>query len=122
LQKHHRLQSGRDADCVHHASLEQELGAEALREGRYPPRRTMKSAAMPVVVETSATVAEASSENGTAQRDPTRVRLGLAEGAAESFDAIRRTLIDAATSASKQAWIEFECGVWHPQARGCPGS
>jgi len=41
------------------------------------------------------------------------VRPRLAEAAAESVEDIQRTLLDAATSASKPAWVEFEwtdCG------------
>ena len=94
--------------CVHHAALEPELGAEVLRQGRYPARRKLKPAAMPVVVAMSGT-STASSESGTIHSDPARVRPGLAEAAAESFADIRRTLLDAATSASKPAWVEFEC-------------
>jgi hypothetical protein len=33
----------------------------------------------------------------------------LAEAAAESVEDIQRTLLDAATAASKPAWVEFEC-------------
>jgi len=41
--------------------------------------------------------------------DPASVRPRLAEAAAESVEDIQRTLLDAATSASKPAWVEFEC-------------
>jgi hypothetical protein len=37
------------------------------------------------------------------------VRPRLKEAAAESVEDIQRTLLDAATSASKPAWVEFEC-------------
>ena len=37
------------------------------------------------------------------------MRPRLAEAAAESVEDIQRTLLDAATSASKPAWVEFEC-------------
>jgi hypothetical protein len=93
--------------CIHHAELELELGADALRQGRYPPRKNLKAA--PIVVATSGK-SDATTENITAETDPARVRPKLAEAAAESFDDIRRTLLDAATSASKPAWVEFECG------------
>ena len=94
--------------CVHHAALEAELGAEVLRRGRYPARKKLKPAAMPVVVGTSAAATE-TVEGDSVHSDPARVRPGLAEAAAASFDDIRRTLLDAATSASKPAWVEFEC-------------
>ena len=41
--------------------------------------------------------------------DPATVRPRLAAAAAESVEDIQRTLLDAATSASKPAWVEFEC-------------
>ena len=37
------------------------------------------------------------------------MRPRLAAAAAESVEDIQRTLLDAATSASKPAWVEFEC-------------
>ena len=100
--------AGSDSFCVHHGALEEELGAEVLRQGRYPARRKLKPVSKPVVVAMSGTSTEAS-ESGGVQSDPARVRPGLAEAAAASFDDIRRTLLDAATSASKPAWVEFEC-------------
>ena len=53
------------------------------------------------------TEGSASSDRRTA--DPSTVRPRLAEAAAESVEDIQRTLLDAATSASKPAWVEFEC-------------
>jgi hypothetical protein len=41
--------------------------------------------------------------------DPSTVLPRLAEAAAENVDEIRRTLLEAATAASKPAWVEFEC-------------
>ena len=57
--------------------------------------------------ESAGTEASASSDRRSA--DPSTVRPRLAEAAAENVDDIRRTLLDAATSASKPAWVEFEC-------------
>jgi hypothetical protein len=64
---------------------------------------------MPKVVAASEISSEPAA-NGSGSSDPARVRPGLAEAAAKSFDDIRRALLDAATSASKPAWVEFECG------------
>jgi hypothetical protein len=99
--------------CVHHATLEPELGADALRQGRYPPRKALRHDVHPLIVASSAAgnapPAREAAENGNAKPDPATVRPRLAEAAAESLEDIRRTLLDAATSASKPAWIEFEC-------------
>jgi hypothetical protein len=46
--------------------------------------------------------------NGEAA-DPALVRPRLAEAAAESVDDIRRALLDAATGATKDHWVTFEC-------------
>ena len=62
---------------------------------------------------TSADEPEANSNGPTGHErravDPAAVRPRLAEAAAESVEDIQRTLLDAATSASKPAWVEFEC-------------
>jgi hypothetical protein len=52
---------------------------------------------------------EASASSARRSADPSTVRPRLAEAAAESVEDIQRTLLDAATSASKPAWVEFEC-------------
>src|SRR5262249_21070249 len=41
--------------------------------------------------------------------DPATVRPRLAEAAAESVDDIRRALLDAATGATKDHWVTYEC-------------
>jgi hypothetical protein len=54
-------------------------------------------------------VSEGSAKTDRRSADPSTVRPQLAEAAAENVDDIRRTLLEAATSASKPAWVEFEC-------------
>jgi hypothetical protein len=63
-------------------------------------------------VTTSTDEREANSNPTETERgsvDPATVRPRLAEASAESVKDIQRTLLDAATSASKPAWVEFEC-------------
>ena len=99
--------------CVHHAALEPELGADALRQGRYPPRKELRHDVHPLIVASSATgsapPAREAAETANAKPNPATVRPRLAEAAAESLEDIRRTLLDAATYASKPAWVEFAC-------------
>jgi hypothetical protein len=51
--------------------------------------------------------------------DPATVRPRLAEAAAENVDDIRRALLDAATGATKDHRVTFEC---QPQPRSAPGT
>jgi hypothetical protein len=98
--------------CVHHDRLLAEHGAEALKQG-LPRRKQARSSWQPTIVTTSSDETEASSNGLTAHErravDPATVRPRLAEAAAQSVEDIQRTLLDAATSASKPAWVEFEC-------------
>jgi hypothetical protein len=95
--------------CVHHERLLAEHGADALKQG-LPRRKQARGRWQPTIIAVSAdesTEGSASSDRRSA--DPSTVRPRLAEAAAENVDDIRRTLLDAATSASKPAWVEFEC-------------
>ena len=78
-----------------------------------PRRRQARSSWQPTIVTTSADEPEANSNSQTGHErrsvDPATVRPRLAEAAAESVEDIQRALLDAATSASKPAWVEFEC-------------
>jgi len=49
--------------------------------------------------------------------DPATVRPRLAEAAAESVDEIRRALLDAATWATKDHWVTFECSECGSRSR-----
>jgi hypothetical protein len=97
--------------CVHHDRLVAEHGADALKQG-LPRRKQERGSWRPTIVMTSTDKLEShSNPAGTERRfvDPASVRPRLAEAAAESLEDIQRTLLDAATSASKPAWVEFEC-------------
>jgi hypothetical protein len=97
--------------CVHHDRLLAEHGADALKQG-LPRRKQARSSWQPTIVTTSSDEPETNSDPaGTERRsvDPATVRPRLAAAAAESVEDIQRTLLDAATSASKPAWVEFEC-------------
>jgi hypothetical protein len=98
--------------CVHHERLLAEHGAEALKQG-LPRRKQARGRWQPTIIavsaDESAVSAEGSASSDRRSADPSTVRPRLAEAAAENVDDIRRTLLDAATSASKPAWVEFEC-------------
>ena len=115
------LRDGRSCDrtvvedsefCVHHDRLLAEHGADALKQG-LPRRKQARSRWQPTIVAVSADESAVSTEGSASSdrrsADPSTVRPRLAEAAAENIDDIRRTLLDAATSASKPAWVEFEC-------------
>jgi hypothetical protein len=98
--------------CVHHDRLLAEHGADALKQG-LPRRKQARGRWQPTIIAVSADEIAVSSEDSAASdrrsADPSTVRPRLAEAAAENVDDIRRTLLEAATSASKPAWVEFEC-------------
>jgi hypothetical protein len=98
--------------CVHHDRLLADHGADALKKG-LPRRKQARSSWQPTIVTTSSAEPETNSNSPTLEErrsvDPATVRPRLAAAAAESVEDIQRTLLDAATSASKPAWVEFEC-------------
>ena len=98
--------------CVHHERLVAEHGADELKRG-LPRRKQVRGGWQPTIVTTSAAERVAGVDRpSSAQRrvaDPATVRPRLAEAAAESVEDIQRTLLEAATAASKPAWVEFEC-------------
>ena len=88
-----------------------EHGADELKQG-LPRRKQARSRWQPTIVAANADASAVSTGSVASERrsaDPSTVRPRLAEAAAENLDDIRRTLLDAATSASKPAWVEFEC-------------
>jgi hypothetical protein len=91
--------------CVHHDRLLAKHGAEALKQG-LPRRKQARGRLQPTIIAVST---EGSASSARRSADPSSVRPRLAEAAAENVDDIRRTLLDAATAASKPAWVEFEC-------------
>src|SRR5262249_20139350 len=93
--------------CVHHAELAAAHGTEAVKRGM-PRRRASRSGSAPplvIVDERAPDELEARSEVA----DPATVRPRLAEAAAQSVDDIGRALLDAATGATKDHWVTFEC-------------
>jgi hypothetical protein len=98
--------------ALHHNRLLARHGAEALKQG-LPRRKQARGRWQPTIIAVSADEIEVSSGGSasSARRsaDPATVRPRLAEAAAENVDDIRRTLLEAATAASKPAWVEFEC-------------
>jgi hypothetical protein len=97
---------------VHHDRLLAEHGADALKQG-LPRRKQARGRWQPTIVASSAdeiaVSTEGSASSARRSADPSTVRPRLTEAAAENVDDIRRTLLGAATSASKRAWVEFEC-------------
>jgi hypothetical protein len=94
--------------CVHHAKLAETHGSELVKDGM-PRRRTSRGgSAPPLVVVVDESPPELESRNGEVV-DPASVRPRLAEAAAESVDDIQRALLDAATGATKDHWVTFEC-------------
>jgi hypothetical protein len=98
--------------CVHHERLLAQHGVDELKQG-LPRRKQLRARWQPTIVTTSAAERVSDFDRpSSAQRrvaDPATVRPRLAEAAAESVEDIQRALLDAATAASKPAWVEFEC-------------
>jgi hypothetical protein len=96
--------------CIHHDRLVAEHGAEELKRG-LPRRKQARNRWQPTIVATSTDLNTVREESAVQRRsaDPATVRPRLAEAAAESVEDIQRTLLEAATAASKPAWVEFEC-------------
>jgi hypothetical protein len=97
---------------VRHDRLLAEHGAEALKQG-LPRRKHARGRWQPTIIavsaEKSAVSTDSSASSDRRSPDPSTVRPRLAEAAAENVDDIRRTLLEAATAATKPAWVEFEC-------------
>ena len=98
--------------CVHRDRLLGEHRADALKQS-LPRRKQARGRWQPTIIamgaNESALSSEGSASSARRSADPSTVRPRRAEAAAESVEDIRRTLLDAATSASKPAWVEVEC-------------
>jgi hypothetical protein len=96
--------------CVHHEQLVDQHGADELKRG-LPRRKQARNSWQPTIVAASTHESTVREQSAVQRRsaDPATVRPRLAEAAAESVEGIQRTLLDAATAASKPAWVEFEC-------------
>ena len=89
--------------CEHHARLAVELGRETILGGDHAKRR---SARQRIPVDAESEPLELRSH--TSDR-PSAVRPALALTAAEEVETIRRVLLEAATSTSRQSWATCAC-------------
>jgi hypothetical protein len=93
--------------CVHHTKLLETVDAQALRQGRIPKKRSLKTSTLRVVPTTD--VEPAIAGTGIANADPATVRPSLAVAAAENVEALTSSLLEAAAAATKPTWITVEC-------------
>jgi hypothetical protein len=89
--------------CEHHARLAAELGRDNIINGDYAKRH---SARQRVSVIAEAEPVELTSRSSGR---PSSVRPALALAAAEEVETIRRVLLEAATSTSRQSWATCTC-------------
>ena len=94
--------------CAYHAAMASELGADAVIEGDLAKRRNARQR-LPVIAESEPLELNASSASL-----PAAVRPALAVTAAEEVETIRRILLDAATSTTRETWVTCTC---FPSAR-----
>jgi hypothetical protein len=89
--------------CAHHAALAEEIGAEAVANGDRVKRRNARQR-VPVIAES-----EPLELNTAPPSTPSGVRPALALTAAEEVETIRRVLLEAATSSSRETWATCSC-------------
>jgi hypothetical protein len=89
--------------CVHHVTLVDQHGEEALRRGDYPRRRRANVNVAPLEVEAETPVVN---DNGSVS--PARVRPALAAAAA-SLNEIQHALLDAALGATREYRVTRAC-------------
>jgi hypothetical protein len=99
--------------CGHHTKLLDDVDAESLRQGRIPKKRALKEPVLRVVMETGS---EPTTTTLTVA-DPASVRPSLALAAAENLNALTDSLLHAAASATKPAWITVECSSCGERSR-----
>jgi hypothetical protein len=90
--------------CNQHAKLAKKYGPETVMRGEQPKEK------LQVVIGGSGDddLAEPELEPET-RTEPSMVRSGLADAAAEEFYKIKRSLLDAATGASKEQFVTISC-------------
>jgi hypothetical protein len=93
--------------CLHHTKLLTTVDAETMKQGRTPKRRSTPEPVLRVVAEPTekATTVRAT----IASVDPATVRPSLAVAAAENLEQLTASLLEAAGSAVKPAWVIVEC-------------
>ncbi len=89
--------------CAHHSQLAEELGRETIVDGGHAKRRNAR-ARLPVIAESEQLELTARSPS-----TPAAVRPALALTAAEEVETIRRVLLEAATSTSRETWATCTC-------------
>ena len=89
--------------CDHHARLAAELGLDTVVNGDHTKKRSARQRA-PVIAE-----AEPVELTSHSSGRPSSVRPALALAAAEEVETIRRVLLEAATSTSRQSWATCTC-------------
>ena len=93
-----------DADlCAHHAQLAQKVGRDRALDGDHSKRRDARQR-LPVIAES-----EPLELNTSSPGLPSAVRPALALTAAEEVETIRRVLLEAATSTTRETWATCTC-------------
>jgi hypothetical protein len=91
--------------CPYHLKLVDAHGADTVKKGALPKRRTLR-----VVAEPEPPVAEGVAVNATSVgADPATVRPRLAAAAAENLEQLQASLLEAAGSVVKPVWLTVEC-------------
>src|SRR5580765_8215783 len=98
--------------CRHHERLAEKYGEEAIREGRYPRRRTPRRSG--AVDAESEAIQES---NGSGVVSPAAVRPALAQAAADELGTITAVLMDAATNTTRPVWTTPACPECGAQVR-----
>jgi len=89
--------------CAYHAAMADQLGAEKVSNGSHIKRRNARER-LPVPAESEPLELSASSSSS-----PSAVRPALALTAAEEVETIRRVLLEAATSTTRETWATCTC-------------
>jgi hypothetical protein len=89
--------------CAYHAALAAELGSKTVATGRQTKRRNARQR-VPVIAESEPLVLTSTSRGA-----PSGVRPALALTAAEEVETIRRVLLEAATSTTRETWATCTC-------------
>ena len=92
-----------DEFCAYHAALADELGHDVVANGDQLKRRNARQRE-PVIAES-----EPIELNSSPSKSPSAVRPALALTAAEEVETIRRVLLEAATSTSRESWATCAC-------------
>jgi hypothetical protein len=89
--------------CAYHAALAEDLGVDVVANGDQIKKRNARQRA-PVIAES-----EPLEPSQASSKSPTAVRPALALTAAEEVETIRRVLLEAATSTTRETWATCTC-------------